>query len=340
MQLKRLLRYLIGVCAHYSGVDTLIRWCRGPSLTILMFHRLRDKYDPLPLSISHSLFDAITRVLRQRGLLRSLDDGLAHIRSDSRRTLYTLTFDDGYLDNLDLLRKDAAKFPSTIYLASGLIGGKLVWCYRLIDALERTSVAVLDLSDLHLGGWRLRTASERDALLNHLNTALKKLNAYDLENTVDAICERCRVNPTVNPDRMLNWDEVRQLQAAGIGIGAHTVNHTILTTIPLPQAEQEICDSRDQINASLPKPIKHFSYPNGQRQDFDREIKRLVQDAGFATAVTTVEGINTKTTDPFELKRFNVHEERFKNPWGRFSPGMFFCETGGLLALLHERIAR
>ena len=46
-----------------------------------------------------------------------------------------------------------------------------------------------------------------------------------------------------------------------------------------------------------------FAYPNGKREDYTLAIARLVRQAGFACAVTTRFGLNTRHTSPWELRR-------------------------------------
>ena len=79
------------------------------------------------------------------------------------------------------------------------------------------------------------------------------------------------------------------------------------------------------------------AYPNGGPYDFlDRDVA-TVADAGFLSAVTTIEGINRADTDRFRLLRFNVHEERFRAPTGIISRALFFSSTSGLVARVRSR---
>ena len=73
--------------------------------------------------------------------------------------------------------------------------------------------------------------------------------------------------------------------------------------------------------------------------DFGERDVRTVREAGFSTAVTTVEGTNRRNADPYRLLRHNVHEQRYRAPSGRLSPALFFSETSGLLGWLRLRRA-
>ena len=105
---------------------------------------------------------------------------------------------------------------------------------------------------------------------------------------------------------MLSWDEIRVMSWHNISFGAHTVTHPILTRMPLAEAAEEIITSKKTIEKQLQTPIKLFAYPNGSCDDFNDSIKKVLRDAGFLCAVTTIWGTNIVHTDPFELKRIGI----------------------------------
>jgi peptidoglycan/xylan/chitin deacetylase (PgdA/CDA1 family) len=65
---------------------------------------------------------------------------------------------------------------------------------------------------------------------------------------------------------LAGWDELRQLDAAIVTVGSHTMTHPILPGMSAAQIEAELRDSRRMIEARLARPAEFFSYPNG---DFD-----------------------------------------------------------------------
>lgn len=332
-------RWAIAVACHYGGLDGLYRRLRGPALAILMFHRLRDEPDPYPLSMTPASFRRLLGWLRDSGRLVGLDEGLARLTRQGRRTHYALTFDDGYRDNLALLDGAAGSPPAVVYLATGHVDGAPIWAYRLANAAAARRVDALDLGDLDLQHWSLADDGAVARFLLELGERLKRLPADRLEDRVDRICARLDPAPKHGASReMLDWAEAKQLHAAGIEIGAHTVHHAILSRIDDDAACAEITQSRDAI-ADAVAPARHFAYPNGHAQDFGERDVALVRAAGFATAVTTIEGVNRRGADPYRLRRHNMHEMRFQSPFGAFSRALFFSETSGLLDWLRTREA-
>ena len=104
-------------------------------------------------------------------------------------------------------------------------------------------------------------------------------------------------------DLMLSWDDVHAIRGLGFTIGAHTVNHPILSRVSMERASKEIRGSRAMIESVCGDAPRAFAYPNGRLEDYSEPIVRLVRDAGFTCAVTTRFGVNTPGTSPYELRR-------------------------------------
>ncbi|MDI9240377.1 polysaccharide deacetylase family protein [Lysobacter sp. LF1] len=337
-ELRAWLRYLVALGTHYSGADWAYRKLSGAGLVILMLHRLRDEPDPYPLSLSRGQLRQMIAWLRGREALVGLDDGLRGLSPGAdQRVSYALTFDDGYRDNLGLIDAQLGEVPAVVYVATGHVGGEPIWAYRLAHAVESRSRDALDLGGLGLGHFDLALADDRHRLYTLLPPRLKKLEPAELEAWIDHVCEQTRPRPLPHDHReMLEWGEVRRLAANGIEIGGHTCSHAILSRLDEASASEEIGLSRASIAAELGAPPRHFAYPNGGATDFGERDVRLVREAGFETATTSIEGVNRPGADPYRLLRFNVHEDRFRAPSGRLSKALFFSETSGLLGWLRS----
>lgn len=105
--------------------------------------------------------------------------------------------------------------------------------------------------------------------------------------------------PMRNVRPTLNAQQIRNL-SSHFEIGAHTVNHTVLTQCSRDQARQEICESKRQIEDITGKPCTVFCFPKGRYHRFHME---LVASAGFA-AVRTVELFSLSM--PYRLNGISV----------------------------------
>ncbi|MGG6462854.1 polysaccharide deacetylase family protein [Solilutibacter silvestris] len=335
-ELLPLAKYAFALMAHYSGADSVYRWLCGPSLAVLMYHRLRDDYDPAPLSTSPATFARHVGWLRARRWLVSLEDGRHHLSTRRRGPRYALTFDDGYMDNLHILAVSPPP-PATLYVVTSLIGGSSLWYYRLAHAIQNAGNPVLDLGFFGMESVDISDATTHPRLLQLLADSIKALPPREVEPTVDRIVAAAApTEPMPDAGEMLGWDGISELQTHGIEIGAHTHTHPVLSKTDDTHVREEITVSTSVLRQGLGRQPRHFAYPNGRAQDFGQREIDLLRNAGYVTAVTTVERLNRSDTDPYRIGRINAFEARFRSPGGRLSKALFFSETSGLLGWLRQ----
>jgi peptidoglycan/xylan/chitin deacetylase (PgdA/CDA1 family) len=112
-------------------------------------------------------------------------------------------------------------------------------------------------------------------------------------------------------DLMLMDEQVRELQKAGVEIGAHTVNHPILCNLSTDEAREEILESKQNLEEILGSSVRLFAYPNGRRgEDYDSEHAELVRSLGFRAAVSTHPGAAGSETDAYQLPRFTPWDKK------------------------------
>ncbi len=102
---------------------------------------------------------------------------------------------------------------------------------------------------------------------------------------------------------LMDAAQVREWLAAGHDIGSHTRSHPFLTQLPRDAAREEICASKKKLEDLFGRAIEHFCYPYG---DWNPAVRDLVIAAGYRTACTTNNGVNTAADSPFELKRLTA----------------------------------
>lgn len=98
--------------------------------------------------------------------------------------------------------------------------------------------------------------------------------------------------------------QVRELDHAGMDIGAHTRTHPDLTTLSAPALRAQVAGSRRDLERVVGHPVDFFAYPAGA---FDAAVVAAVRRAGFVLAVTTRPGTVELSTAPLELPRLRVH---------------------------------
>jgi O-antigen biosynthesis protein len=105
------------------------------------------------------------------------------------------------------------------------------------------------------------------------------------------------------PASLLDWHDASSLVAEGFVVGSHSVSHPRLDTIEPARALGEIVDSKRDLEDRLGAPVRHFAYPYGS---FDRNVRDLVAEAGYASACSVQSGFNSTATDRFALRRIDV----------------------------------
>ncbi len=110
----------------------------------------------------------------------------------------------------------------------------------------------------------------------------------------------------IDGEPVASWEEIAELDRAGVAIGSHTRHHRRLTTLDGEERVGEISGSLADLRERLPAPLEVLAYPNG---DHDSVVCREAREAGYATAFTTEKGRNGIATDPHRLRRVSVHAQ-------------------------------
>ena len=101
------------------------------------------------------------------------------------------------------------------------------------------------------------------------------------------------------------WDEITDMQRAGMYFGAHTVSHPYLPFLPLASAALEISSSKAVLEAHLGQSVLVFAFPYGHTAP---SITRLVQAAGFELALgTSPYRVDHTAADRFFLTRLGIY---------------------------------
>jgi peptidoglycan/xylan/chitin deacetylase (PgdA/CDA1 family) len=263
---------------------------------ILVYHKVSPDQHPFFAPVQPEVFEQQMHFLRRCYKvmrLGELVDRAAH--GDVPEKAVAITFDDGYRDNYEyafpILKKH--NLPATIFVATGAVGsGTPIWHDRVFDAFRFATVH------------DFATGQAREQSLQSTLVKAKRLHGDERRRFIDELENKLRPNaPAPGNQRMLNWDEIREMHRAGIEFGSHTVSHTILSCIPRSEMMRELRDSRNELSERIGSPVSTFAYPNGKSSDFNHEAKAVLRECGYSCAVTCCAGFNDASSDPFELKR-------------------------------------
>jgi peptidoglycan/xylan/chitin deacetylase (PgdA/CDA1 family) len=275
---------------------------------ILGYHKVAPDDHPFFAPLHPDVFEQQMRFLKNCYNVMSLRELVARInRRDVPEKAVAITFDDGYRDNYEyafpILKK--YQFPATIFVATGAIGnGDLIWHDRVFDAFRFATVSRARLRDAAVPELILDTVEARELSVKFVLVRAKTLYGELRRRFLDDIESKLRPDPPTRADqRMLDWNQIREMHDAGIEFGSHTVSHTILSRLPRAEIEKEVRNSKDELSERLGTRISSFAYPNGSTADYNDEAKAVLRECGYSFAVTCDSGFNHAFSDVFELKR-------------------------------------
>ena len=206
-----------------------------------------------------------------------------------------LTFDGGCKDVITQAHPVLSKHgvPFTVYLPTAFPDGLgEAWWLALEDMIareERISL-VIDRKER-----RFATGSmpEKYDTFEFLASWMRTLPPPDLSFAIHDLCTRYSVDlAALSRNSSMDWDDLAKLAADPLAtIGSATVNYAALSNLKEADAQREMMMGKAVAEAALHRAVSHFAYPFGDRQSWRREHVVMGQEAGFASAVSTIPGV-------------------------------------------------
>jgi peptidoglycan/xylan/chitin deacetylase (PgdA/CDA1 family) len=307
---------LTGVRATKAPAVRTRRSTDGARGLVLLYHRVSDEADVHSLAVTPEHFRAHLEWLSSQCHVVSLEALLSSSADDLPDAAVALSFDDGYLDNLQVAAPilEAAGLPATFFLTTRWLeeAGEYWW-----DTLERSLLGTVALPpmlsvDLPSGPISFPTSS-RDARVEAHHRLHRELVRADLETRtriVAAVDDWSRAPRSER--RPLLADEVRSLCALpGMTIGAHGVNHLALSFQSQDVVRYEASESRLALELVTGRPVKLFAYPFGAvdnrvadsfRTGYDWSMSCAEAAVPFAWDAARVPRVEVKDGGPDRLR--------------------------------------
>lgn len=295
---------------HLRYADDEILWF------VPFYHRILrdDERDPfeLGLGVQCTRFEKQLAFYRERFHVCTVQDALEILAGDTRpeRPLLSITFDDGYLDNVELglplLRRHGC--PATFFLCTGPIeDGRPFWWDVVIVMAQRGGAPWENLLR------KLDLPADRSAAASGPSQALDRLWQLPFDQISDILGDDMidgEARGVDCPPRMTR-EHVELLMSSGMDIAAHTHNHSNLTKETDASAREEIVRSKSNLEAWTGRPVTGFATPHGFVDD---RIKQYCAEEGIAYIASCDRGVNRGRTH-FYLTRIgapNTHVAHLK----------------------------
>jgi peptidoglycan/xylan/chitin deacetylase (PgdA/CDA1 family) len=276
----------------------------------LLYHRVACGFDPLGLNVSPDHFLEHLDVINQYADAQSLSDLLriAGERHSARRLGLSVTFDDGYQDNLTaavpLLERRGV--PATVFVTACILdGARSMWWDELA-----TLVISPETTRSH-PSWTLSSADDptpEHELYRRLHRSIRRTSSARREVILSDLraSARTRCSPTYP---LLTADEVSTLSDNDlIEVGGHTINHPHLASLSAADQYEEIAGGRSNLGRLLGRLPRSFAYPFGTPLDYNRHSVRAVARAGFLVGCANFSSRVGRRSPRLELPRFLVRD--------------------------------
>jgi peptidoglycan/xylan/chitin deacetylase (PgdA/CDA1 family) len=300
-----------------KSAQTFSRWLQSRLLggaLILGYHRIesvtQDDYEvcvaPQHFVEQMDILSTYAHPISLRELVQRLKENSLQPRS------VAVTFDDGYADSLYQAKPILEKYaiPATVFVCTGYAGKEFWW-----DELARlvaSSDAELSALCLEAGGTRFVWDGARESRAAQTNIRkmfhqalyrfMLPLDVEEQHHAMNTIRRWSGVSSIETTVRAMTHEELIQFVDDGlIEIGAHTRHHPMLPQLSPERQRQEIISSKRDLESLLNVPVEGFAYPNGIAAD---DAKRIVREAGFRFACTSLQNVVRPAHDLHALTRF------------------------------------
>lgn len=146
-----------------------------------------------------------------------------------------------------------------------------------------------------------------DGFEDNLATAAPMLAARGLPATVyvtTGYLPGCPAEESVRPPgRMIPFDRLAELEAAGIEVGSHSHSHRQLDLLSRSAAADDIRRGKELLEGALGHPVASFAYPHGHAS---RWVQDEVQRCGFRSACGVRNAFSHPADNRWLLARLTV----------------------------------
>ena len=285
--------------AYFSGHAWLKR--RGAGV-ILRLERVRPRqatrFQPRrSREITPAFLDRTIRALKRwKYDVISIDEVCRRaVTLAARRRFVCLTFDGTYKDIMTSAYPVLSRHrvPFTVYVPTAFPDGiGEAWWLALerVIARERRISLVMGREERH---FNVPGAAEKYQLYDFLSHWMRSLEAAELSAAIKDLCRRYAVDlAALSREASLDWRDLETLAADPlVTLGGATVNFPVLSNTKDASALREMTMGKAVIEAALRRDVRHFAYPFGDRQSWQRKHMVMAEESGFVSAVSTIPGV-------------------------------------------------
>ena len=287
-----------------NNISKLKKNLNSNELSIYLFHGVIKQNDNSIRNynnkhICQTKFEKYMKFLFNNGSAITLNDIIDTKQSYKKK--YIITFDDGFYNNykyaLPILKK--YKIPHIIYLTTKYVDQNLIsWIDRLDIAISKCKKKYL-YSNIFKKKFKLGNNRNKIVLLNFIRSYTKSLKKTDLNKFANFLLNDLKLKAPIisnnDLDKKLTWPIINIMKKNNLTeFGGHSHTHNILGHLSKKQYAKEINNSLSFIKKKTNLKIQHYSYPEGFKSSYNKEIISILAKKKIKTCVTTLTNKNKK----------------------------------------------
>jgi peptidoglycan/xylan/chitin deacetylase (PgdA/CDA1 family) len=281
-----------------------------------LFHRVSDEADLQWPPMKPFMFESIIRQLIKKNKVVLLEDILLNPEAFSKKSnqYVTISFDDGYKDNIDfaapILKKNNC--PASFYIVTNSIDTNTpTWTYLVDFIISNTKKEKIEFPFSEVPEQmkiiHLQSGKNLFQSVKKIKPWLKTLSNLQRTGMINQILSQC--NDVVLPTgQMMSWSDINQLKSDGYYIGSHSHTHPMLASL---ESEAEIKNELDisskRISDETGTAPVTISYPVGS---YDERVVRLAKESGYLYGLAVEQNFFKYNSGKlFSIPRMELYQE-------------------------------
>ncbi|PWT82891.1 MAG: hypothetical protein C5B57_07935 [Blastocatellia bacterium] len=285
------------------------------SAAILLYHRIASREaDVHRLAVTPDAFRSQMRQLSQSLRVMPLAE-IAEAASSGEppEGSVALTFDDGYLDNLENAAPILAEFglPATFFVTTEPLTRCVGFWWDVLERVLLVENSLPERLEIRVGGqpFVFTTADfrRRKAAHDELYSLFKEAMPAVRDDVLRQLSAATGLSFPADGNRPMLSNEIKMLSAfPRVEIGAHGVHHLALPGLTPDDRHREVFECRSALERILERPITSFAYPFGE---LTADCAHTVLTADYRFGLTCEPRPLRSYDCPHRLPRLSVHEQ-------------------------------
>lgn len=308
----RFLRNTLFKLLYLLGIGGILRLTKRNKFPILVFHRISNEFDPYTEPLPTACFDSFITFLKRKYRIRPLKDLFSLRPKDCRYSCF-ITFDDAMEDFFynasPVIEKH--QIPITLFVPTeASYKGKQLWNHRYFACFiySRNKKVHLKVGgkDYHFD---LQKSPEYNQVME-LHNFILRANKETREEVLNLLEEKLLPEDDYRTfASVMDPQDLIRLPKE-ISLGSHTVTHSYLPALTDDYLEEELEESKKEIERTFNVVCDTIAYPNGGVKESQLHQIRKYYSNGFAVGDRLAD--ISKILDPdyrLMIPRININDK-------------------------------